>query len=204
LNVLRELSVKGPITLLLDFAYLDYTSDPQAVMDALQDYAAFAEEGKVLVGASLSLSKALTLYGARSGALVFPWSQETALQSALAVSCRGLFSNCPRAPQSLLLRLQRDGKRQEQLNAEHRHWSDVLQNRAVSLDQALKAEGLMGAPWQGGFFATLMVPEPKRVCEKLKEHGVFVVPMPEGLRVGICGMKAADAPHFAAALRKTL
>ena len=33
----------------------------------------------------------------------------------------------------------------------------------------------------------------------LQAADVFVVPMPEGLRVGVCGMKAADAGRFAAA-----
>jgi hypothetical protein len=31
---------------------------------------------------------------------------------------------------------------------------------------------------------------------------VFVVPIPEGLRVGICGLRVQDAPRFAAAIRK--
>ncbi len=173
--------------------------------EALADYRAFAESHpQVLVASALSLSKAFTLYGARAGALVFPWSTDARIQAALAVSCRGIWSNCPKAPQSLLLRLLKDGKRQEALNALHRHWSEVLESRAVALDTALKAEGLAGAPWQGGFFVTLRVNEPRAVADRLKAHGVFVVPMAEGLRVGVCGLKAEDAPKVAAALKASL
>ena len=89
LQMLRELSNVGPVTLILDFAYLDYTRDAQSVREALDDYAAFGAEGAVLVGASLSLSKAFTLYGARAGALVFPWSTAPSLFSAMSTSCRG-------------------------------------------------------------------------------------------------------------------
>ncbi len=202
--LLKELAGRGPVTLLLDLAYQDYTREPAEVTAALADYAALGEAGAVLVGASLSLSKAFTLYGARSGALAFPWSRDADLQAALAMACRGLWSTCPRAPQSLLLRLMREGKAQAHLAAEHRHWSEVLESRALALDGALRAEGLAGAPWQGGFFVTLAVPDPFGTCDRMKADGAFSVPMPWGLRVGICGLRAADAPRFARALRKAL
>lgn len=202
--LLRELATLGPVTLLLDLAYLDFTREPAAVREALDEYRALAEEGTVLVGAALSVSKSLTLYGGRGGALVFPWTKDDALQAALAVSCRGLYSNCAKAPQSLVVKLNRDGKAIEALAAEHKHWSEVLEARAQALDAALKAVGLAGAPWQGGFFVTLPVPDPKGTCERLKAHGVFVVPSPWGLRVGVCGLKTGDAPRFATALKASV
>jgi len=201
MDVLIALADEGPVTLLLDCAYLDYTTDPQHVRDALDAYAELGGERRVLVGASLSLSKALTLYGGRAGALVFPWCRDAALQAALGVSCRGAFSNCSRAPQSLLLRLERDGKRQEQLNAEHRHWSQVLEGRAMALDRALRAQGLEGAAWMGGFFTTLAAPDAEAAAKRLRERGVYVVPMPGGLRVGLCGLPSSSAPIFADAIK---
>lgn len=201
-DLLRELSTRGPVTLLLDFAYLDYTREPEAVAAALKDYAALGAEGRVLVGASMSLSKAMTLYGARGGALAFPWCGDPALQAALTQSCRGTWSNCARAPQALMLRFARDGKAQARLAAEHRHWSEVLAARASALDAALGAEGLEALHWQGGFFVMAPAADPDAACERLKGEGVFTVPLPEGLRVGLCGLRAAEAPRFARALRK--
>lgn len=203
-RLLREQAAKGPVTLLLDLAYLDYTAEPAAVSEALEDYARFAAEGPVLVGAALSLSKALTLYGARGGALVFPWTRDAALQAALTMSCRGLFSNCPKAPQSLLLRLMKDGKAQARLAAEHAHWSQVLEARAHALSDALRGEKLQGVAWQGGFFVTLKAADPQGVAARLRDRGVFVVPMKEGLRVGVCGLRASDAARFAGAFREAL
>ncbi len=204
LAVLEGLAGRGPVTLVLDFAYQDYARDAAAVREAMDGYAAFGAQGRVLVGASLSLSKCLTLYGSRGGALVFPWCDSPDLQSALTMSCRGLYSNCPRASQSLLLRLARDGKALVRLAEEQRHWSQVLEARAAALDAALRAEGLDGVPWDGGFFVTLRVPDPPAVFERLRSRGVMVVPIPEGLRVGICGLRAGDAPRFAAELRGAL
>lgn len=103
-----------------------------------------------------------------------------------------------------MVRLARDGKRQEQLNAEHRHWSQVIEARALALDGALRAKGLPGASWQGGFFLTLHPEAPMAVAERLRIQGVFVVPMREGLRVGICGLCASDASRFADALKDAL
>jgi aspartate/tyrosine/aromatic aminotransferase len=204
LGLLREAAGLGPLTLLLDFAYLDYALDPGAVAAALEDYAAFGAEGSVLVGASMSLSKSMTLYGARAGALAFPWCQDPALQAALTQSCRGLWSNCARAPQSLLLRLARDGKAQARLAAEHRHWSEVLGARASALDAAMEAEGLEPLHWEGGFFVTVGTGHPEAVFRDLKAQGVYTVPLPEGLRVGLCGMRVEEAPRLARALKEAL
>jgi aspartate/tyrosine/aromatic aminotransferase len=204
LEILRDQADRGPVVVVVDAAYVDYTTDPGHVRDALDQYAEFGAEGRILVGAALSISKSLTLYGARGGALAFPWCKDSTLTSTLGLACRGLWSAAPKAPQSLLARLARDGKRLERLHAEHRHWSQVLESRAIALDTALRAEGLDGAPWHGGFFATLRLEAPAAVAERLKRQGVFVVPVGEGLRVGICGLRAADAPRFAAALRNAV
>ncbi|MDP1831640.1 MAG: aminotransferase class I/II-fold pyridoxal phosphate-dependent enzyme [Geothrix sp.] len=201
-GLLREVSALGPVTLLLDFAYLDYTREPGAVAAALEDYAALGAEGRVLVGASLSLSKSMTLYGARCGALAFPWCGDPALQAALTQSCRGTWSNCAKAPQSLLLRLAKDGKAQARLAAEHRHWSEVLAARASALDAALEAEGMDALHWQGGFFVTVPAADPGAASGRLKAEGVYTVPLPEGLRVGLCALRPIEAPRFAQALRR--
>lgn len=205
LAVLRDISSQGPVTLILDLAYLDYARDPQMVADALGEYAAFAAEGSALVGASLSLSKAYTLYGSRAGSLVFPWTDDKQLQTALSTSCRGTWSNCARAPMSVLARISADTEMQDSLAREHAHWRGVLAERAAALDGALRAEGLPGATWDGGFFVMLpAAPDPFLVCERLQERDVFVVPAPEGLRVGICGMRSVDATLFATAYKGAL
>lgn len=202
LDLLRDLSDAGPVTLLLDAAYLDYTREPDAVAAAMEDYARLGVEGRVLVGASLSLSKALTLYGARGGALAFPWCDDPDLQAALTQACRGTWSNCPRAPQALMLHLARDGRAQARLASEHRHWSEVLAARSGALDQSLEAEGLAPLAWTGGFFVMAPSPHPATAAERLKAGGVFTVPLPEGLRIGLCGMRADEAPRLARALRE--
>lgn len=201
LKLLRELSDHGPVSLVLDFAYLDYARDPARVREALDDYRALGEARRVLVGASLSLSKAFTLYGARAGALVFPWATDPSLFAALSTSCRGTYSNCARAPMHVLLRLSSDETQVSALAAEHAHWRGVLTRRADALDAALKAEGFDGVPWDGGFFVTVPMMQPRAVSDRLMTEGVFVVPVPEGLRLGICGLREADAPRVAAAIR---
>ena len=196
---------QGPVTLILDLAYLDYARDPQQVREALDDYAAFGADGKVLVGACLSLSKAYTLYGARAGALVFPWTTDAALHGALITSCRGTWSNCPRGPMSVLNRISKDATLQASLEQEHAQWRTLLAKRAAALDAALRAQGLSGCVYDGGFFVTLDGgADPFATCEKMQAHDVFVIPLPEGLRVGICAMREGDAERFAQAYAASL
>jgi aromatic-amino-acid transaminase len=205
MDVLRDVSSLGPVTFVLDLAYLDYARDPQQVREALDDYAAFAQEGHVLVGACLSLSKAYTLYGARAGALVFPWTTDSALHGALITSCRGTWSNCARSPMSVLNRISKDPALQAKLESEHAHWRTLLATRATALDAALRAQGLAGCAYDGGFFVTLDGgADPDATCEKMQAHDVFVIPLPEGLRVGICAMREADVSKFAAAYKASL
>lgn len=201
LELLREVSDHGPVSLVLDFAYLDYARDPSRVREALNDYRAVGEAGRVLVGACLSLSKAFTLYGARAGALVFPWATDPSLFAALSTSCRGTYSNCARAPMHVLLRLMSDESQREALEAEHAHWRQVLRNRADALDSALKSEGFDGVPWDGGFFVTVPVVHARTMSERLADADVFTVPVPEGLRIGICGLRASDAMRVASTIR---
>ncbi|HLO65682.1 MAG TPA: aminotransferase class I/II-fold pyridoxal phosphate-dependent enzyme [Holophaga sp.] len=199
-GLLEDLAARGPVTLLLDLAYQDYTPDPAHVRRALDDHAALAARGRVLAGACLSLSKAFTLYGGRGGALAFPWTDDADLRAALGAGCRGIWSNAPRAPQSLLLRMAAHSDLAEELAAAHRAWSAVLQRRAAALDAALRKEGMAGITYHGGFFTALPDPGGSR-AKALRERGVYVVPLPGAMRVGLCAMREDEAPAFAAALR---
>ncbi len=204
LELLREMSDHGPVSLVLDFAYLDYAREPARVREALDDYRAVGEAGRILVGACLSLSKAFTLYGARAGALVFPWVTDPSMFAALSTSCRGTYSNCARAPMHVLLRLIADPAQRKALESEHAHWRRVLAERADALDSALKREGFAGAPWDGGFFVTVPATNPRATSERLAQADVFVVPVPEGLRIGICGLRASDAAKVASTIRSVV
>ncbi len=59
-------------------------------------------------------------------------------------------------------------------------------------------------PGRAGFFVYACAEAPAAVADRLRAEGVFTVPLPEGLRVGLCGMRAAEAPRFAQALRNAV
>ncbi len=80
----------------------------------------------------------------------------------------------------------------------------MLAARATALDRALASEGIAACQWQGGFFVTGGGPGPEAACGRMKVEGVFTVPLPEGLRVGLCGLPAEAAPRLAAAMGRAL
>jgi aspartate/tyrosine/aromatic aminotransferase len=201
LNIFDRLSQQGPVSVILDLAYLEYARDSSTVKQILEHYAQWASSTPALLGAALSISKPLTLYGARCGALVFPWRQDPQLKTALAISCRGIFSNAPRAPQSLVKKLYRDSVRLERLRSEHRHWSSVLVHRADQLSQYLSKNNIEHSYFEGGFFVTLPHAHPDQVVQALQTHDIYLIPLEQGLRVAICALQEKEIKRLVDALR---
>lgn len=203
-EVVSRHAARVPVTVVLDAAYSAYgAGDGMRVpLDALEPLC-----DRALVLHAWSASKTFTHYGLRVGALlaVVPDAEERRdVAAALAFACRGTWSNCNRGGIHAVTRLLTDGGLREAVDAERRELTALLGARVDAFNRDARAAGLRYPRYDGGFFVTVFCGDPDRSARRMREDGVYVVPVEGGLRVGICSVRAADVPRLVASMRSAL
>ena len=188
-KVLESLPDKKKITLLVDVAYIDFAGDE----DEYRSFLPVLEEmpENVLTLISHSLSKAYTLYGMRCGALIcIAKTEETAeeFKRVCEFSSRASWSNCPRAPQTILARIYSDPELKAKVFDERKGYREMLLRRGKAFEKAAAECGLEMVPFDAGFFASIPCSNPDKVSARLEKEGIFLVPLAKGLRVSIASV----------------
>ncbi|MGH7269976.1 MAG: aminotransferase class I/II-fold pyridoxal phosphate-dependent enzyme, partial [Polyangiaceae bacterium] len=200
-------STQGPVTLLVDCAYLLYGAngrDPRAFLAHLSQLA-----GKAVILFAWSASKSYTQYGLRVGALiacVADAGERQRVASALSYSCRGTWSNCNRGGLEAVARMLSDSEVSRACLAERAALKSVLLGRVAAFNE--RARGLRYPRYEGGFFVTVFTQHPREVADAMRAKGVYVVPQVRGdqaggaLRVALCSVAERDVPRLVDALRQ--
>ena len=68
----------------------------------------------------------------------------------------------------------------------------LLGERVTAFNAAAKAKGLRYPRYDGGFFVTVFTEDASAGAKKMREQGVYVVPIPGALRLGLCSVPKAD------------
>ncbi len=201
-RVLARHAPKGPITVLLDIAYAAFS--PGAVKRPIAALSKLS--GEVQVAFAWSASKSFLAYGQRVGALVVvpPRADDAKdVQAALVYSCRGTWSNCNHAGMSAVSRLLVDGPEKQAADDERLGATQLLAARVAAWNDAARPLGLEYPRYDGGFFVTVTSSDPKAHAARLRERGVYVVPLASTLRVALCSVPVADVAAVARALAET-
>jgi aromatic-amino-acid transaminase len=80
----------------------------------------------------------------------------------------------------------------------------LLDERVAAFNAAAKDAGLRFPRYDGGFFTTVFADDAPAAARRMREVGVFVVPIEGALRLGLCGVKAADVPRLVEATARAL
>ena len=203
-EVVGRHAASAPITVVLDAAYAAF-GQPGAMKTALDALEPLCD--RVLVTHAWSASKTFTHYGLRVGALlaVVPDTAERKdIAAALAFACRGTWSNCNRGGMFAVTKLLADPALRGAVDEERRELTDLLGARVAAFNTAAHAAGLRHPRYDGGFFVTVFAGDPERSAARMREDGVFVVPVDGGLRVGVCSVRAADVPRLVASMAKAI
>lgn len=198
-RIVRAAGEKAPVALLVDFAYARFGGARAGE---------WIEHASKLLGEALLLvawtaSKAFTQYGARVGALVATHPSAEArksIQAALAYSCRGTWSNCNHAGMLAITALLDDPKLRELAESGRARLKALLDERVRAFNAAAGAAGLDYPRYEGGFFVSVFVREPDSVAARMRESGVFVVPIAGAVRIALCSTAARDVPRLVQAL----
>ncbi len=194
---------RGPVIVLVDYAYAQYgTKNPAETIDAVLR---LAKDAMLLF--AWSASKSFTQYGLRVGALaaVCPDAGErTRVQSALSFASRGTWSNCNAAGMHAIARCLTDPELRARIERERGALKSLLDGRVARWNELASAAGLVYPRYDGGFFTTVFCPDSLRVASRLKEDGIFVVPVQGALRVGLCSVPERDIERLVNGFRKAI
>lgn len=199
-------AAEGPVTLLVDCAYFLYSArDPRAFLRHLRPLA-----GLATVLFAWSASKSFTHYGLRVGALIACVSDDAEramVESALAYSSRGTWSNCNRGGQLAIARLLADGNLARACTVERDALKAVLSSRVDAFNRHAQARRLRYPRYEGGFFVTVFDDRARAKAQAMRARGVYVVPQVEqgghgALRVALCAVAERDISRLVEALEK--
>ena len=194
-RVLRAAATRGPVTLCVDFAYARFdVGDPLAWVRHVEPAL-----GEVLLLVAWSASKAFAQYGARIGALVATHpdpAERGRIQQALSFACRGTWSNCNHLGMLAITELLRDPTLRARADRERERLRALLGQRVAAFNDEARRAGLRHPRYEGGFFVTVFAPDAERTAARLRERGVFVVPLAGAVRMALCSTPVGDVPRL--------
>ncbi|WP_394825169.1 pyridoxal phosphate-dependent aminotransferase [Pendulispora albinea] len=190
---------RAPITLLVDVAYAAYSAG--APWDHLSELTPLLGKAGLLF--AWSASKTFTHYGLRVGALVACVGDDkdrAATQNALAYSSRGTWSNCNAGGQHAITRLLSDPALKAAADAEREVKRQLLLKRVNVFNELAHGKNLNYPRYDGGFFVSVFTDQASEKAAKMRDRGVFVVPITGALRVGLCAVPQQDVAALVEAL----
>lgn len=204
--ILNELSKQGPVILLNDIAYIDFSYDFKVSRKYLSNFNDIDEN--VLVVVAFSCSKTLTSYGLRCGAaLILGQSQESVRQLEIVMekSARATWSNIPNAAMDNFVFVTTTGLKA--FDQEKQEYVTLLKERSEIFTKEADACGLIYYPYKEGFFVTLRV-EDKDILDAyhqaLMDNNIFTVKVNKGIRVAMCSLSVDKCLGLAKKMKDVL
>lgn len=190
LETVQDFAIKGKkIILLVDIAYIDFAGDSEEYREFFKKLDQVHEN--ILPIVAYSLSKTFTLYGMRCGAMICMAKTKEIAEEFVRVaqfSSRSTWSNCTRASMIVLEKIYEDKVLLEKVNVEREYYREVLMRRGKAFEEEANRAGLKIVPFDAGFFASVPCDNPEEVGAKLREKGIFVIPLKKGIRVSVASI----------------
>ena len=189
----------GRVTGMRDAAYMEFGGDSaRRWIDAVPG---LLEHATVLV--AWTASKSFAQYGARVGALIGLHrdpAERTQIDNALGYTCRSTWSNCNHLGQLAVTELLTDPDLSGQVATERAALAALLDERIDAFNEHASKAGLPTPRFDAGFFVAMFTPDQERTAARMRELGVYTVPIPGAVRVAMCSTPAAAVPRLVEAL----
>ncbi|MCK5388122.1 MAG: aminotransferase class I/II-fold pyridoxal phosphate-dependent enzyme, partial [Candidatus Izimaplasma sp.] len=208
ISFVNELSKKGPVIILNDIAYVDYTNTGSIWKKHFEKYNNIAKN--VMVVIAFSCSKTLTAYGARVGAQVVltkDLEQLNAFKNASIYSARSIWSTVNNSAMKLFSTIMNDDILKSAYLKEKQFYIDLLKDRASIFVSEAKEVGLEIYPHVEGFFVTIKITnniEKEKLNIKLQKNHIFTVEVDGGLRVAICSVSRRKLKGLAKRIKEIM
>lgn len=198
-KIVRAVGQVGPVTFLIDYAYGSFGSpETGGWIDHLPT---MLESATVLL--AWTASKAFTQYGSRVGALVALHASEEErgrLRAAFSYSARGTWSNCNHRGLLAVTQLLTNPELAQRADEERAALVSLLDNRVAAFNEKAAATSIKYPRYDGGFFVSVFTPDSEATAARMRDLGVFVVPIPGAVRVALCATPLNAVPRMVEAL----
>ena len=202
----NRLAEKGPVIIINDVAYLDYSLDWENATDYMEAFNDISEN--VVINIAFSCSKTMTAYGQRAGAnIIIARSQHTAdsFHNQYKRTARCYWSNINNAFMKCFADV--IDSHQEEFLRRKQEGINMLASRSRLFIKQAKECGLPLYPYTEGFFITVSVPDQEildRYYQLLADNHIYTVKLNGGIRIAICGLSAASCDELAPRMEKLL
>ena len=199
INILNECSTYGPVILINDVAYIDYSFDLGQVHNYMNTFNNISDNIAIVI--AFSCSKTCTSYGLRIGAGITLTKKEEnlkELETIFAKMARSTWSNIANAGMENFVRVTVDNL--EVFEKEKAKYIDLLKARSDIFIKEAKEVGLPFYPFKEGFFVTIKMDsneKAQKYHELLIENFIYTVLVDKGIRVGICSISVEEAKGLA-------
>jgi len=123
---------------------------------------------------------------------------------ALSFSCRGTWSNCNHQSMLAITALLQDPALRARADRERERLCGLLGERVAAFNRAARAAGLAYPRYEGGFFVSVPCADGERAAARLRERGIFVVPLAGAVRIALCSTPVATVPRLVEGLAASL
>ena len=204
--ILNRASEKGPVILINDIAYIDYSFHLSSVRDYLTLFNGFSDG--VMAVIAFSTSKTLTSYGLRCGAAILLARNETDVRDAETVmekTARAGWSNIANAAMENFVWVTTEGK--EAYLEEKQKYIDLLKQRSDLFLKEARDCQLPIYPYREGFFITIREKDNamvEKIHNELMNRHIYTVTVNKGIRVAICSLPIRKIQGLAAKIREVM
>ena len=206
IEFVNELSKEGPVILLNDIAYIDFSYDLAHSRDYMKVFDNISDNVFVIV--AFSTSKSLTSYGLRCGAAILLAQTQEAVREVEIVfekTARATWSNIPNAAMDNFTYVTTTGL--DAYMEEKAYYVDLLKQRSVIFTAEADACGLTYYPYKEGFFVTLKVEDNAfrdAYHQKLMDEHIYTVKVNKGIRVAVCSLSVDKCKGLAQRMKDIL
>jgi len=208
LEFVNQLSNDGPVIILNDIAYVDYTNKGKHWKKHFEKYNNISQN--VMIVIAFSCSKTLTAYGARVGAQVVltkDKKQLEAFKNAAIYSARSIWSTVNNSAMKLFSTVMNDEVLKQKYIKEKQLYIDLLKERSLIFLNEAQEVGLEIYPYIEGFFITIKVTDnsaKEALNLKLQDNNIFLVEVDGGLRVAICCVSKRKLKGLAKSIKELM
>ncbi len=204
----NNLSEKGPVVILNDIAYLDFSF--KSLREAREYMEVFNNiSERVFVVQSFSLSKSFTCYGLRVGAQIGISKDQEVLEEfrrANEFSCRAKWSNISNGGMDVLTHIVDNHDLMRDYAEERDGFIGLMRERSEVFLKESRIHNLPLYNYVEGFFITVAVDKNiiDSVYEGLKDKNIYTIKQPMGIRIALCSLPKRKVAGLAQRIKEVI